>query len=336
MNSRHRSPSSLALGLAALLAGALPALGRAQQAPAEAAPRVATALARVIDGDTLHVLRAGQLEKLRLLGVDTEEVRDSGPGSKPVTGLGRAASAHMKELLRCDEKGQPRADVPPATIELEFEGGVEERDTFGRLLCYAWFEGRNLNLHLVETGFSPYFTKYGYSGAHHAALSAAQERARAERRGIFGERAPGDAGRDYTAMLAWWNARADALRDAAAELARPEGWIDVRNAARLRERASASAGGSAELRTVFGAILAVRVERERVVVELEATTAFPCTVEWRGSPVELEAVLRLLRHASEGAANFITARGKLVVNEKAARVELTSLAEIELRGATKR
>ncbi|MBK9384577.1 MAG: thermonuclease family protein [Planctomycetes bacterium] len=330
-----RTPVSFALGLAALIASALPALAQDPPAPTSSAPRVATTLARVIDGDTLHVLRAGKLEKLRLLGVDTEEVRDNGPGSKPVTGLGRAASAHMKELLRCDEKGQPRADVAPATIELEFEGGLEERDTFARLLCYAWFEGRNLNLHLVETGFSPYFTKYGYSKAHHAALAAAQERARAERRGIFGERAPGDAGRDYTAMLAWWNARADALRDTAEELARPEGWIDVRDAARLRERASTGADAEGEPRTVFGAILAVRVERERIVVELEATTAFPCTVEWRGSPVDLGEVARLLQHGSEGASNFVTARGKLVVTEKAARLELRSLGDLALRGKTK-
>jgi endonuclease YncB( thermonuclease family) len=331
----RRSPLPFALGIAALLAGALPAPARAQQAAPASAARVSTTLARVIDGDTLHVLRDDKLEKLRLLGVDTEEVRDNGPGGKPVTGLGRAASAHMKELLRCDEKGQPRADAPKATIELEFEGGVEERDTFGRLLCYAWFEGRNLNLHLVETGFSPYFTKYGYSGAHHAALAAAQARAQAERLGIFGERAPGDAGRDYTAMLAWWNARADALRDAAAELARPAGWIDVRNAARLRERASESASADGDARTVFGAILAVRVERERVVVELEATTAFPCTVEWRGNPVDLEQVARLLQHGSEGASNFLTASGKLVVNEKAARLEVASLGDIQLRGKTK-
>lgn len=315
----------------ALLAVVLCAPQALPQEPPSSAVRAATTLARVIDGDTLHVLRDGRLEKLRLLGVDTEEVRDNGPGSKPATALGRAASAHMKELLRCDEKGQPRADAPTASIELEFEGGKEERDTFGRLLCYAWCEGRNLNLHLVESGFSPYFTKYGYSRLHHAALSSAQERARAARRGIWGERAPEDEGRDYAVMLRWWNARAEALRAAEPELARPGGWLDVRQAELVRARAQ---GARAEA-TAFGAILAVRVERERLAIELEATTALPFTIEWRG-PVDLTRVGALLQHGAEGAANFVAARGKLVVSEKAARLEIASLDAITLAGAPPR
>jgi endonuclease YncB( thermonuclease family) len=46
-------------------------------------------VARVVDGDTLHVLRGGRIDKLRLLSVDTEEKTTPGfQNDKPATAFG--------------------------------------------------------------------------------------------------------------------------------------------------------------------------------------------------------------------------------------------------------
>ena len=55
------------------------------------APVATYEVAKVVDGDTIHVMRNGELEKLRLLSVDTEEKlsgRSFSP-SKPETIFGQ-------------------------------------------------------------------------------------------------------------------------------------------------------------------------------------------------------------------------------------------------------
>jgi hypothetical protein len=98
--------------------------------------------------------------------------------------------------------------------------GREQRDAHGRLLGHLVLpDGRDLNLLLVRTGRSPYFQRYGPSRVDHAGFVRAQETAREERLGIWDPRTnrpatPGApaARRDYPALLAWWEARAEAVR----------------------------------------------------------------------------------------------------------------------------
>jgi hypothetical protein len=59
----------------------------------------------------------------------------------------------------------------------------------------------------VRAGMSPYFPKYGYSRRFHAEFIAAQDDARAAKRGIWAEGA--QAYPDYELRLAWWTARAE-------------------------------------------------------------------------------------------------------------------------------
>ena len=163
----------------------------------------------VIDGDTIHILRDGRVEKLRLLSVDTEEKiagRPAASPTKPETVFGQETALWARESL-------------PARIGLSFPNGEERRDAYGRLLCHVILpDGRDFNLLLVELGKSPYFNKYGNSRIDHEAFVRAQEAARSASLGIWDPAtnepqsvdAPA-AKRPYDLLLPWWEARADAV-----------------------------------------------------------------------------------------------------------------------------
>jgi micrococcal nuclease len=175
-------------------------------------------VARVVDGDTLHVLRDGKLEKLRLLCVDTEERLGTGgfqgSASKPQTVFGEECALWAQRLFTdlADEDGTTR-------VGLLFPGGHEQVDPFGRLLCHVILpDGTDFNLELVRRGKSPYFNKYGNSEVCHAEFESAQAHARAAGIGIWaaGVNEPASEGtpaarRPYELLLPWWQARADAI-----------------------------------------------------------------------------------------------------------------------------
>lgn len=138
---------------------------------------------RVVDGDTVRVfLHAddAKSESLRLLALDTEETH---PGSKPVTPLGRAASARAKALLGPGDR--VRVVLPGS--EPEAEALARHRGNYGRLLSYLELaDGTDFQQLMIREGWSPYFQKYGYahSPARHAAYPAAKRAAQADRPGI--------------------------------------------------------------------------------------------------------------------------------------------------------
>lgn len=158
---------------------------------------------RIIDGDTADVRVKGKEERLRLLDMDTEESWPS--ASKPVTPFGLETSKWAKSFLAAEE---------PCWIEY----GDEKRDVYDRLLAYLWRkqDGRwqMYNLQAIERGYSPYFTKYGYSTHHHDAFVAAEKAAQEAKKGIW------DASNEYDlrgkylgpdGLRAWWDARAEQL-----------------------------------------------------------------------------------------------------------------------------
>jgi micrococcal nuclease len=84
---------------------------------------------RVVDGDTIEARIGGEVEDVRLIGVDTPEtVR---PGT-PVQCYGPQASRFTKRRL-----GGRR-------VRLVF--GVERRDAYGRLLAYVYLAHRTLSV----------------------------------------------------------------------------------------------------------------------------------------------------------------------------------------------
>jgi len=103
-----------------------------------AGPASATALVtRVVDGDTVEARIGGEVEDVRLIGVDTPETVKPG---EPVQCFGPRASDYTHRLL----EGQ----------RVRFAFGVERRDAYGRLLAYAYLGDRFVNAQLVRRGLA--------------------------------------------------------------------------------------------------------------------------------------------------------------------------------------
>jgi endonuclease YncB( thermonuclease family) len=184
----------------------------------------------VTDGDTIKVV--GLDASLRLLGLDCEETFKS---DKTL----RAYEIGFAEYLKNEQAKSKRPVKVPTPLGMaakkfaeEFFAGVTEvrlerdhpkdiRDRYNRYLAYAFAKkgGKwvNYNVECVRAGMSPYFTKYGHASRFHEEFVAAQNEARAAKRGIW---EPGtEHYPDYDVRLAWWDARGEFVaqfeRDAA-------------------------------------------------------------------------------------------------------------------------
>ncbi len=104
----------------------------------EDGPRAVTALVtRVVDGDTVEALIGGDVEDVRLIGVDTPETVKPG---EPVQCFGPQASHFTHRLL----EGR--------RVRLVF--GAERRDPYDRLLAYAYLGDSFVNATLVRRGLA--------------------------------------------------------------------------------------------------------------------------------------------------------------------------------------
>lgn len=159
--------TSLALLLLLLLGSALGACG------AETRGRVSW----IHDGDTLEVEGLG---RVRLLGVDTPETKDSARDRFYQDRFGIAqprlrqtAQAALQFNIR-HAKGQ--------IVTLRFDG--ERRDRHGRLLAYVILpDGRNLNLLLVEEGLASVYRRFDFRLKED--FLRAEDQARQRRKGLW-------------------------------------------------------------------------------------------------------------------------------------------------------
>jgi len=92
---------------------------------------------RVVDGDTVEARIGGEVEDVRLIGVDTPETVKP---DAPVECFGPQASAFTHRAL----EGK--------TMRLVL--GQERRDRYGRLLAYAYLGDRFFNAALVRRGLA--------------------------------------------------------------------------------------------------------------------------------------------------------------------------------------
>ncbi|MDD5207980.1 MAG: thermonuclease family protein [Elusimicrobiales bacterium] len=110
----------------------------------------------VIDGDTIKVLMAGNKESIRLIGIDTPESKAnkkarkdaarSGSDLKAIVGLGKAAAAFTKSLVK-----------PGDLITIEQD--VQPRDRYGRILAYVYLKsGKMLNEEIIAAGYASVMT----------------------------------------------------------------------------------------------------------------------------------------------------------------------------------
>ncbi len=103
----------------------------------QGAASVTALVTRVVDGDTVEARIGGEVEDVRLIGVDTPETVKPG---EPVQCFGLHASRFTHSLL----EGR--------RVRLVF--GAERRDPYNRLLAYAYLDGLFVNATLVRRGLA--------------------------------------------------------------------------------------------------------------------------------------------------------------------------------------
>ena len=94
-------------------------------------------VAKVTDGDTIHVVVEGRDERVRLIGVDTPEV----------DWYGGVAGCFGEEAGRYTQRR-----LGNASVRLGFD--IDRRDQYGRLLAYVFVGQELFNLTLVEQGYA--------------------------------------------------------------------------------------------------------------------------------------------------------------------------------------
>ena len=167
---------ALAIGVALFLGGC-------QSSPAGEVPAYlqVAVVDKVIDGDTIQVVLAdGSSAKVRLIGIDTPEIRHPSKGKEP---FGPEASDFTKENL--------------LGRQVYLEKDVSETDRFDRLLRYVWTDipssredeaeirAKLFNARLVADGYALAYT-YPPDVARSSLLLQLQREARENQRGLWG------------------------------------------------------------------------------------------------------------------------------------------------------
>ena len=116
-------------------------------------PAWSVTVTRVVDGDTVEVrYENGSLETVRLLGIDTPEVRSENDPTEfegvPNTTDGRAW---------LDERGDEASEfvrerLDGERVTLQADSTADRRGSYGRLLGYVYHDGTDVNELLLERG----------------------------------------------------------------------------------------------------------------------------------------------------------------------------------------
>jgi endonuclease YncB( thermonuclease family)/DNA/RNA endonuclease YhcR with UshA esterase domain len=126
-------------------------------------------LVKCTDGDTADFKSNGETISVRFLDVDTPETKGE------LEPWGKAASD-----FTCDKLTNAN--------EIVLEGRTNLTETYGRYLAYIWYDGRLLNLELVEMAYSK---ADSYSDERYGALfQEAEMKARETKKHVYGETDP--------------------------------------------------------------------------------------------------------------------------------------------------
>ncbi len=134
-------------------------------------PGVRATLVSVTDGDTIKVRTGGKVERVRLIGIDTPETKNSPRGPQP---FAEEATAAVTRLL--------------GGGELILRLDAEERDRYGRLLAYVYADdGTFVNEAMIREGWARPL-RVPPNVAHAKQFDALSSAARNARRGIWSGR----------------------------------------------------------------------------------------------------------------------------------------------------
>ena len=161
----------LVLCAAGLLLAAISGCGVPGSDAAQTASRSAQTgtIARVVDGDTVHVTIAGTDETVRVLGLSAPETsrrRDCG---------GPEATALMRRLA-------PKGATVTVTTNV---ATGDNRDAFGRLLAHLDVRGRDIGERIIRAGRATVYSFRGRQFSRIARYEAAARDARRARRGSW-------------------------------------------------------------------------------------------------------------------------------------------------------
>ncbi|MDD3646117.1 MAG: thermonuclease family protein [Candidatus Gracilibacteria bacterium] len=126
---------------------------------------------RVVDGDTMDVIfENGNIERLRLIGVDTPETKHP---RKPVEEFGIEAYNFTKKTL----EGK----------YVLLETGIEDRGKYGRLLAYIYIdETTSFNEMLIEKGYARAYLKYPFK--YSKLYASLEKQAKKNKVGLWGNK----------------------------------------------------------------------------------------------------------------------------------------------------
>ncbi|MGB5953618.1 MAG: thermonuclease family protein [Ornithinimicrobium sp.] len=128
---------------------------------------------RVVDGDTIDVLRDGEAIRVRLLNIDTPESVDP---NRPQECLGEEASAYLSQLL-------------PAGSEVELQYDEERFDPYDRELAAVFLDDVLVNAEIARAGYGePLLIEP--NDRFYADVQAAWDHADAAQVGLFSPQAP--------------------------------------------------------------------------------------------------------------------------------------------------
>lgn len=138
----------------------------------------------VVDGDTVEArFPNGEVERLRLLGVDTPEATEDGVTPDEFEGIPdtEAGRAH---LLEWGERASTFAteELEGETVRIAVDSEADRRGGYGRLLVYVYEDGSNFNERLLREGYARlYDTPFSLLSEFEATESTARD----EERGLW-------------------------------------------------------------------------------------------------------------------------------------------------------
>ncbi|MBE1875448.1 thermonuclease family protein [Myceligenerans pegani] len=164
-------PIGRGLSIAAItIGGASIGIGTAAASALMLTPDTQIVVDRVIDGDTVDVVRGGDTVRIRLLNVDTPETKDP---DEPVECLGPEATEFLQAML-------------PAGTPVTLEYDVDRTDRYGRDLAGVFLADNTfVNAEIARAGFGRAVV-FEPNEKFYPRVSEAEDEARAAGRGLFG------------------------------------------------------------------------------------------------------------------------------------------------------
>ncbi|WP_411963402.1 lamin tail domain-containing protein [Haloferax sp. YSMS24] len=132
--------------------------GATSHAGGDATGDVRVDVVEVVDGDTIKVVMPdGARETVRLLGVDTPEVRGENTPDEfegvPDTDAGRTCLREAGD----DASDFAKDRLAGETVELRYDEKAGERGYYGRLLAYVVVDGEEFNYQLLTEGHARFY-----------------------------------------------------------------------------------------------------------------------------------------------------------------------------------